>query len=82
MGSWACRYGQPCVFPSNPVGGDIGIHAISRSISGVPALSPERSTGVFTLAGKLIAEGESAAGEHLQGWWPRLTKDLGHLSDL
>ncbi|CAE7437383.1 unnamed protein product [Symbiodinium microadriaticum] len=41
-------YGQPCVFPSNPVGGDIG---------------------------KLIAEGESAAGEHLQGWWPRLTKE-------
>eukprot|EP00439_Symbiodinium_sp_Y106_P060495 s1197_g8.t4 len=41
-------YGQPCVFPSNPVGGDIG---------------------------KLIAEGESAASEHLQGWWPRLTKE-------
>eukprot|EP00439_Symbiodinium_sp_Y106_P084864 s792_g26.t2 len=42
-------YGQACVFPSNPAGGDIG---------------------------KLLEEqGTAVLSEHLQGWWPRLTRE-------
>ncbi|CAE7247334.1 unnamed protein product [Symbiodinium natans] len=41
-------YGQPCVFPSNAVGGDLGI---------------------------LATPGGQMASEHLQGWWPTLTRE-------